>query len=36
MTSLFDEVQEAPAEGVEVRRVAVNVNGVDRTVDVEP
>jgi carbon-monoxide dehydrogenase small subunit len=36
MTSLYDEVQAAPAAGVEVRRITVNVNGTDRTVDVEP
>ena len=36
MTSLYDEVQAAPAAGVEVRRITVNVNGADRTVDVEP
>jgi carbon-monoxide dehydrogenase small subunit len=36
MTSLYDEVQAAPAAGVEIRRITVNVNGTDRTVDVEP
>lgn len=36
MTSLYDEVQTPPAAGVEVRRITVNVNGTDRTVDVEP
>ena len=36
MTSHYDEVQAAPAAGVEVRRITVNVNGTDRTVDVEP
>jgi carbon-monoxide dehydrogenase small subunit len=36
MTSLYDEVQAAPAPGVVTRRVTIKVNGDDRTVDVEP
>jgi len=36
MTSLYDEVQAAPGEGVPTRRVTIKVNGDDRTVDVEP
>jgi hypothetical protein len=36
MTSLYDEVQAAPGEGVPTRRVTIKVNGADRTVDVEP
>jgi aerobic carbon-monoxide dehydrogenase small subunit len=36
MTSLYDEVQAAPAPGVATRRVTIKVNGDDRTVDVEP
>jgi len=35
MTSLYDEVQAAPAPGVVTRRVTIKVNGDDRTVDVE-
>lgn len=35
MTSLYDEVQ-TPAAGVPTRRITINVNGDDRTVDVEP
>ena len=36
MTSLYEEVPDAPAEGVPVRRVTVNVNGRARAADVEP
>jgi carbon-monoxide dehydrogenase small subunit len=36
MTSLYDEVQAAPAPGVATRRVTIKVNCDDRTVDVEP
>lgn len=36
MTSLYDEVQAAPAPGVVTRRVTIKINGDDRTVDVEP
>ena len=35
MTSLYDEVQAAPGEGVPTRRVTIKVNGADRTVDVD-
>lgn len=36
MSSLFEEIATPPAEGVSVRRVTINVNGQDRTLDVEP
>ena len=36
MSSLYEEISTPPAAGVPVRRVTVNVNGQDRTVDVEP
>jgi carbon-monoxide dehydrogenase small subunit len=36
MTSLNEEIGAAPAEGVPVRRVSINVNGEKRTADVEP
>lgn len=36
MSSLYDEVAPAPAEGVPTRRITVTVNGEPRTVDVEP
>ena len=34
MTSLYEEVNTPPASDVPVRRVTINVNGEDRTVDV--
>ncbi len=36
MTSLYDEVAPTPAADVPTRRITLNVNGEDRTVDVEP
>ena len=36
MTSLFDEVAEPAADGVQVRRVTITVNGRKRTADIEP
>ena len=36
MSSLYDEVAPAPAEGVPTRRITVTVNGEPRTIDVEP
>ena len=36
MSSLYEEICAPPAAGVPVRRVTLNVNGQDRTVDVEP
>jgi carbon-monoxide dehydrogenase small subunit len=36
MTSLFDEVQPAPAADVPTRRITIDVNGTPRTADVEP
>jgi len=36
MSSLYDEIPAAPAEGIAVRRTTINVNGENRTVDVEP
>ena len=36
MTSLFEEIPQAAAEGVPVRRITVSVNGQPRTADVEP
>jgi hypothetical protein len=33
MTSLFDEVAEPAADGVQVRRVTITVNGRKRTAD---
>ena len=36
MSTLFEEIPDAPAEGVPVRRVSMHVNGRKRTADVEP
>ena len=36
MTSLYDEVQPAPAGDVPTRRITIDVNGTPRTADVEP
>jgi carbon-monoxide dehydrogenase small subunit len=36
MTSLNEVVPDAPAEGVATRRVTITVNGVKRTLDIEP
>jgi carbon-monoxide dehydrogenase small subunit len=36
MSSLYEEVSTAPASDVPVRRVTININGENRTVDVEP
>ena len=36
MTSLFNEVPPAPAADTPTRRVTINVNGENRTVDIEP
>ena len=36
MTSLYDEVQPAPAGDVPTRRITIDVNGTQRTADVEP
>ena len=36
MSSLYEEIAPTPAEGIAVRRITVNVNGADRTLDVEP
>lgn len=36
MSSLYEEISAPPAAGVPVRRVTLNVNGQDRTVDIEP
>ena len=36
MTSLFDEVQPAPAGDVPTRRITIDGNGTPRTADVEP
>ena len=36
MTSLFNEVPAAPAADTPTRRVTINVNGENRTVDIEP
>jgi aerobic carbon-monoxide dehydrogenase small subunit len=36
MSSLYDEIPAAPAEGIAIRRTTINVNGENRTVDVEP
>jgi carbon-monoxide dehydrogenase small subunit len=36
MTSLFDEVADAPSADVPVRRVTITVNGQRRTADIEP
>ena len=36
MTSLYDEVQSAPAGDVPTRRITIDVNGTPRTADVEP
>ncbi len=35
MTSLYEVVPDAPAEGVATRRVTITVNGVKRTLDKE-
>ncbi|MFM1964523.1 MAG: hypothetical protein RL134_248 [Actinomycetota bacterium] len=36
MTSLYEVVPDAPAEGVPTRRVTITVNGQKRTLDIEP
>ena len=36
MSSLFEEIATPPADNIPVRRITVNVNGTDRTLDVEP
>lgn len=36
MTSLFNEVPAAPTADTPTRRVTINVNGENRTVDIEP
>ena len=36
MTSLYEVVPDAPAEGVATRRVTITVNGEKRTLDIEP
>jgi carbon-monoxide dehydrogenase small subunit len=36
MSSLFEEIANPPADNIPVRRITVNVNGTDRTLDVEP
>ena len=36
MTSLFEEITSPPASDVPVRRVTITVNGLPRTLDVEP
>ena len=36
MTSLFEEITSPPADDVPVRRVTITVNGLPRTLDVEP
>ncbi len=36
MSSLYEEVNTPPAADVPVRRVTININGENRTVDVEP
>ena len=36
MTSLYEDVPQAAAEGVPVRRVTISVNGQSRTADIEP
>lgn len=36
MSSLYEEVSTPPASDVPTRRVTINVNGENRTVDVEP
>ncbi len=36
MTSLYEVVPDAPADGVPTRRVTITVNGVKRTLDIEP
>ncbi|NQW31463.1 MAG: (2Fe-2S)-binding protein [Actinomycetales bacterium] len=36
MSSLYDEIPASPAEGIVIRRTTINVNGENRTVDVEP
>lgn len=36
MTSLYEEISTPPAGDVPVRRVTININGEQRTVDVEP
>ncbi|MGI9197489.1 MAG: (2Fe-2S)-binding protein [Candidatus Nanopelagicales bacterium] len=36
MTSLYEVVPDAPAEGVPTRRVTITVNGEKRTLDIEP
>jgi len=36
MSSLFEEIATPPGAGIPVTRITVNVNGNDRTLDVEP
>jgi carbon-monoxide dehydrogenase small subunit len=36
MSSLYEEIAPTPSDGTPVRRITVNVNGTDRTLDVEP
>jgi aerobic carbon-monoxide dehydrogenase small subunit len=36
MTSLFEEISSKPASDIPVRRMTITVNGVPRTLDVEP
>jgi carbon-monoxide dehydrogenase small subunit len=36
MSSLFEEIATPPGDDIPVRRITVNVNGNDRTLDVEP
>ena len=36
MTSLYEVVPDAPAEGVPTRRVTITVNGEKRTMEIEP
>lgn len=36
MTSLYEVIPDAPAEGVPTRRVTITVNGEKRTLDIEP
>jgi carbon-monoxide dehydrogenase small subunit len=36
MTSLYEVIPDAPGEGVPTRRVTITVNGVKKTLDIEP
>jgi len=36
MSSLYEEIATPPADGTPVRRVTINVNGENRTLDIEP